>query len=69
MKSFFPGNREKLPQPIEMQFYNKVKTISGPFTTFLKSTFYFQHVEQKDESHSLCSSGIIDCEIRPYVNV
>ena len=51
-----------------MELSRKLKIFSQFFTEFLKSTFNFDHAEQKDESHSICLREIIDCEIRTYVN-
>ena len=47
----------------------EIKDFSQFFTAFLKSTFNFKHLENKDEPHSSCLSGIIDLEIRAYKNV
>ena len=52
-----------------MKLSSKLKIFSDFFTGFLKSTFNFDHAEQKDGSHSLCLCEVIDCEIRTYVNV
>ena len=68
-KKYFLCNSENLPEPIEMQLSKKIKIFSEFFTANLKSTFYFEHVEQKDESHSLCLSKIIGFEIHAYANV
>ena len=38
-------------------------------TAFIKSIFNFENFEEKDEPHSLCISGVIDGQIRGYVNV
>ena len=59
----------KLPQPIQMELSKKLKIFRKLFTAFLKFTFNFEYVEKKGESHSLCLSGIEDCEVRTYVNV
>ena len=52
-----------------MKLSEKVKIFSQFFTAFLNSTFNFEHFEKKDESHSLCLSEIVDCEIDVYLNV
>ena len=56
------GNRENLLQPIQIQLSKKRQIFSDFFTAFLKSTFDFEHFENKDDPHSLCISGIIDWE-------
>ena len=52
-----------------MKLSKKLKTSSQVFTALLESIFNFKHLEKKDESHSLCLSEIIDCEIRAYLNI
>ena len=52
-----------------MKFADKLKLFSELFTAFLKSPFNCKRFEKNDESHSLCLSEIIECEIRAYVNV
>ena len=47
-----------------MQLSKKLKIFFQLFSVFLKSTFNFEQVEQKDEFHWLCLSETIDCEIR-----
>ena len=39
------------------------------FTSFLKCKFTLEHFEEKDGSHIVCLSEIIDCEIHAYVKV
>ena len=56
------GNRENLLQPIQIQLSKKRQIFSDFFTAFLKSTFDFEHFENKDDPHSLCISEIIDWE-------
>ena len=68
-EKYFLCNSENLPRPIQMKLSSKLKIISDFFTGFLKSTFNFDHAEQKDVSHSSCLCEVIDCEIRTYVNV
>ena len=43
--------------------------ISQFCTVFVKSTFNFEHYEEKDEPHSFFFLEIIDGEKRGYVNV
>ena len=66
---YFPGNRENLLHPIQMEQFKKLKTCSECFTAFLKCKFHSKHFEKKYDSHGLCLSQIVDCEIRVYVNV
>ena len=65
----FPGNRENLRKTIQMKLSDKLKNFSELFTALLKCQFNQQHFEKKYESHSLCVSEIIDCEIRADINV
>ena len=51
-----------------MKLSEKLKTFPELFTAFVKSTSNLEHFEKKDESHILCLSEIIDCEIRAYLN-
>ena len=68
-EKYFPSNRENLLEPIKMKLSEKLKNFSQIFTAFLESSFNFKYFEKKDESHSLCVSKIIDCEICAYGNV
>ena len=52
-----------------MKLSKKLKIFGEFFIAYLKSTLNFEFWLRKDESHSLCLSKIIDCEIRAYVNV
>ena len=45
-------NREYLTQYIHMQLSQKQKKISEIFSPFLKSRFNFEHIHEKDDSHS-----------------
>ena len=63
------GNRENLGQPIQMRLSKKLEISSQLFTAFLKSTFNFVHVEQKDEPHTACICQIIDRERRGFFTV
>ena len=40
------GNRENLPQQMQMELFKEPKTISQFFAAFLKSTLNFQHFEK-----------------------
>ena len=62
------GKREYLKQPIQMQLSPKSKIFSEHFSEFLKSTSNFDKFETKDEPHSLCTSEIIACKKRRYLN-
>ena len=53
------GDRENLPQPIEMQLSKNRYIFSDIFTAFLKSIFDCEHFEKKDDPHSLRISEII----------
>ena len=51
-------NRENLTQPIQILLYQKDRTFSQIFSSFLKSTFNFEHFQKKDDLHSRCVSEI-----------
>ena len=51
-------NRENLTQPIQILLYQKDRTFSQFFSSFLKSTFNFEHSQKKDDPHSRCVSEI-----------
>ena len=53
---------ENLQLPIQMQLSEKRKPFSEVFFLFLDSTSNSEHSERKDDRHSLCISGIADCE-------
>ena len=52
-----------------MQISRKLKTFSGFFTAFLKSTLNLVYFDGKDQSHSLSITEIINCETDSYLNV
>ena len=52
-----------------MQISRKLKTFSGLFITFLKSTLNLEYFERKDQSQSLSITEIIKCETGSYLNV
>ena len=66
-ETYFPGNRENLQEPIQMQLSKELFSENSP--DYMKSTFNFKHFETNDKSHSLYLSDIIDCEIGAYINV
>ena len=47
----------------------KLKTFSGFFIAFLKSTLNLKYFERKDHSHSLSITEIINFETGSYLNV
>ena len=51
-------NKENLTQPIQILLYQKDWTFSQIFSSFLKSTFNFEHFQKKDDPHSRCVSEI-----------
>ena len=51
-------NRENLTQPIQILLYQKDRTFSQFFSSFLKSTFNFEHSQKKDDHHSRSISEI-----------
>ena len=52
-----------------MQTSLQLKACSRLFIAFLKSTFNFQYLEEKDQSQSLSITDIINCETDSYLNV
>ena len=52
-----------------MQLSKELKNFSQFFTAYLKSTFNFEHFENKDEPHNVCIFKIIDGERHGYVIV
>ena len=57
-------NKEHLRQPIQMQLPKKQKPFSEFFTTFLNFKSKFEHLEKKDDLHSLCIFEVKDCKKR-----
>ena len=51
-------------QSIHMQLSQKLKTFSGFFSAFSKSSLNFQHFQKKDDAHSLFICGATACEKR-----
>ena len=49
---------DNLTQPIQILLYQKQKTFSEFFSTFLESTLNFPHIQNKDDPHSRCISQI-----------
>ena len=49
--------RDNLPQPIQMQLWQKQKKFSEFFVTFLKSILNYKHFQKKDDPRSRCISG------------
>ena len=45
-------NRDNLPQPIQMQLSEKLKTFSEFFFAFLKSISNFKYLPKKDDPRS-----------------
>ena len=58
-----------LQELYQMHLSNKLRTLCKFFSPFFKSASNFQHFEKKDDSHSLCISGITDCERHGSTNV
>ena len=57
-------NRDNLMQPIHMQLFQKLKTFGEFFIAFSKSRLNFEHLEKKDDAHSLFISEGTACEKR-----
>ena len=52
-----------------MEISQKLKTFSGFFIAFLKSTLNLEYFERKDQSRSLCITEISNCETGSYLNM
>ena len=52
-----------------MKIFRNLKTFSGFFIAFLKSTLNLEYFERKDQSQSLSITEIIKCETGSYLNV
>ena len=57
-------NRANLMQPIWTKLFQKQKAFSGFFLPLLKSTLNFEHLQKKDDLHSLFISEITHSEKR-----
>ena len=55
-------NRDNLTIPIKMQLPQEHKNFSEFFTTFLKSSWKFEHFDKKDNAHRFCNFEITDSE-------
>ena len=60
---------QNLPQQFQTPASQKQKTFSGFFIAFLKRAWNLEHLQKKDEYHSLIISEIIDAKGRGYLNV
>ena len=57
-------NRDNLTQPIRTQLFRKKRAFSKFFLAFLKSKLNFEHLQKKDDLHSLFISEITHPEKR-----
>ena len=55
-------NWENLWQQVPMHISPKLKTFSGFFLVFLKSTLNLEYLERKDQSHSSSITEISNCK-------
>ena len=55
-------NRDNLTQTIQMELFQKQKSVCNFFSAFLKSSLNFEHFEKKDDSHSWGPSKITESE-------
>ena len=69
MTRIFFGKRDSSTHSIPKQLSKKLKIFTDLFTAFLKSTFNFEHCEEKDEPHSLCICESVVDKRSGYVNV
>ena len=61
--------RDNLPQPIQMQLYEKQETFSEFFLAILKSIWNFKYLPKKDDPRSWCMSGNTGSEKYGKINV
>ena len=61
-------NRQIFPQLVRTQLYQKQKVFCPIFISFLKSTWNLEHLEKKEELHSLNISEVIDTEECNFFN-
>ena len=66
---YYLRNSENLLQPIQMKLSKKQKKFTKFFGPLMKSISNFKHFEKNNDPHSLCISGITDCQILGYTNV
>ena len=66
---YYRWNRESLWQRVPTQISRKLKTFSGFFIAFLKSTLNLEYFERKDQSQSRSIRKIINWETDSYLNV
>ena len=52
---------DNLTQPIQIHLFKNQKKFSERFSAFFKSRLNFEHVEIKDDAHSVCMSEITHC--------
>ena len=62
-------NRDSSWTQVPKEIFEKLKTFSGFFIAFLKSSLNLEYFEKKDQSHSLSITEIINCETGSYLNV
>ena len=62
-------NRDNLWQQIPRQISRKVNAFSGFFIAFVKSMLNLEYFQEKDQSHSLSITEIINCKTGSYLNV
>ena len=55
---YFLLNRDNLTKAIQALLSQKQKTFSQIFSSFLKPTLNFEHLQKKDDPHSRCISEI-----------
>ena len=56
-------------EQFQTPLYQKQKTFSGFFITFLKGAWNFEDFQKKDEYPNVIISEIFDAERRGYLNV
>ena len=55
-------NREEIPEPIQLQLFNKQNNFSQFFAAYLKSKSNFEHFEKKELAQVLCIFEMRYCE-------
>ena len=66
---YFRYNRENLWGQVLMQISQKLKTFSGFFIPFLKSSLNLEYFEREDQSHSLSITEVSTWETSSCLNI
>ena len=62
-------NSENLWEPIQIQLYKIIKTLSQDLVQLVQSASNFEHFEKKDDTCSVCIFEVTQCQRHRYTNV